>query len=75
MHRSISQPQNEKYIDKEKLKVFRSWIESYQQWKSYTKNEEEEDEDVLYKEDCSPLKSIVSFLCAEVDICELRESL
>lgn len=33
VNRSISQPINEKLVDKEKLRAFRAWVDSYQKWK------------------------------------------
>ena len=33
VNRSISQPLNEKLIDKERLRSFRAWVDSYQKWK------------------------------------------
>jgi len=73
--RSISQPINEKYVDKEKLELFRSWIESYQKWKAGYKNEDQEEEELLCSASCSPIKSIIAFLCSQVNVAEIQRCL
>ncbi|KAL4466976.1 hypothetical protein ABPG74_010573 [Tetrahymena malaccensis] len=80
VNRSISQPINEKTIDKDKLRSFRAWVDSYQKWKQYRKQddvpeifEQTEEYNELYSiHNYNPLKSIAFFLCSNVNCDDIK---
>ncbi|KAL4510149.1 hypothetical protein ABPG72_010342 [Tetrahymena utriculariae] len=80
VNRSISQPINEKTIDKDKLRSFRAWVDSYQKWKQYRKQddvpeifEQTEEYNELYSTyNYNPLKSIAFFLCSNVQCDDIK---
>lgn len=75
MGRSISVQVDEKHVDQEKLENFRQWIDSYQKWKSWQSKNQNNDEEDLQNDACSPFKSISTFLVADVDPFMLESSL
>ncbi|EAR96982.2 HECT domain and RCC1-like domain protein (macronuclear) [Tetrahymena thermophila SB210] len=80
VNRSISQPINEKTIDKDKLRSFRAWVDSYQKWKQYRKQDEipeifeqtEEYNELYSIHNYNPLKSIAFFLCSNVKCDDIK---